>query len=70
MVFLIIGFVLIIPSDSVPGLVAFRNVRIGSSHVVKTPGHVVEFKRRAKWIKVLVGMAFFGFGLLLIAVGS
>jgi len=60
-----------IPSDSVPGSVAIRNVRIGiGAPIVKTPGHVVEFVRRAKWIKVLVGIAFFGLGLLLIAMGS
>lgn len=59
-----------IPSDSVPGSVAFRNVRIGSSHIVKTPGHVVDFVRRTKWIKVMVGIAFFGLGLLLIAMES
>lgn len=69
-VFLILGFVLMIPSDSVPGSVAIRNVRIGSSHIVKTPGHVVDFVRRTRWIKVLVGVAFFGVGLLLIAMGS
>lgn len=69
-IFLIFGFALMIPSDSVPGSVAFRNVRIGSSHIVKTPGHVVDFVRRTKWIKVMVGIAFFGLGLLLIAMGS
>lgn len=59
-----------IPSDSVPGSVAVRNVRIGSSHIVKTPGHRVDNERRSKWLKVLVGFTFFGLGLLLIAIGS
>lgn len=69
-VFLILGFVLMIPSDSVPGSVAVRNVRFASSHIFKTPGHVVDFVRRTRWIKVLVGIALFGIGLLLIAIGS
>ncbi len=59
-----------IPSDSVPGSIAARNVRIGGSHIVKTPGHVVDFVRRTKWLKAIVGIAFFGLGLLLIATGS
>ena len=69
-IFLILGFVLMIPSDSVPGSVAVRNIRLGSSHIVRTPGHQDDLGRRSKWIKVLVGVAFFGLGLVLIALGS
>lgn len=69
-IFLILGFVLMIPSDSVPGSVAIRNVRIGSSHIVKTPGHQGDLRRRSKWIRVLVGIVLFGLGLLLIGLGS
>lgn len=67
---LVVGFVLMVPSGSVPGSVAIRNVRIGSSHVMETPGHRAEFARRTKWTKVLLGVALFGLGLLLIAFGS
>ena len=69
-IFLILGFVLMIPSDSVPGSVAIRNVRIGSSPIVKTPGHQSDLGRRGKWVKVLVGIVLFGLGLLLIGLGS
>ena len=69
-IFLVLGFMLMIPSDSVPGSVAIRNVRIGSSHIVNTPGYQGDLGRRGKWVKVLVGCAFFGLGLLLIALGS
>ena len=69
-IFLILGFVLMIPSNTVPGSVAIRNVRMGSSHIVKTPGYQGDLGRRGKWVKVLVGCAFFGLGLLLIALGS
>lgn len=67
---LVVGFVLMIPSGSVPGSVAVRNVRIGSSHIMETPGHRAEFARRKKWTKVLLGVVLFGLGLLLIAFGS
>lgn len=55
-VFMILGFVFMIPSGTVPGSVAFRNVRIGTSYIVKTPGHQDEYVRRRRWLKVLIGL--------------
>ncbi len=69
-ILLIVGFVFMIPSDSVPGSIARRNVQMGSSHIVQTPGHRVDDGRRSKWIKVLIGFVFFGLGLVMIALGS
>lgn len=70
-ILLIVGFVFMIPRDSVPGSIAIRNVRIGrSSHIVQTPGHRVDDGRRSKSTKVLIGFVFFGLGLVMIALGS
>ncbi|MHB1128822.1 MAG: hypothetical protein ACYC06_02085 [Ilumatobacteraceae bacterium] len=69
-ILMIVGFVFMIPHDSVPGSIAHRNVQMGSSHIVETPGHRVDDGRRRKWIKVLIGVVFFGLGLVLIAIGS
>lgn len=67
---MIVGFVLIVPSGSVPGSSAIRNVRIGSSHIVKTPGHGDDQGRRRRWTTVVAGLVLFGLGLVLIALGS
>ena len=69
-VFLIVGFALIIPSGSVPGSYAIRNVKLGSSHIVKTPGFGERPARRRRMWTVVIGVAFFGLGLLFIALGS
>lgn len=69
-VFLVIGFAFMIPSGSVPGSYAIRNVKLGSSHIIKTPGFGERPPRRRRVLTVVAGFAIFGLGLMFIALGS
>lgn len=69
-IFLVVGFALIVPSGSVPGSYAIRNVKLGNSHIIKTPGFGERPARRRRLLTVVIGFAFFGLGLMFIAFGS
>jgi hypothetical protein len=62
----IVGFALVTPRGSLPGSAAVRNVRMAPLRLYTTPGYQGDESRRARWIRLAVGLVFLVGGIALI----
>jgi hypothetical protein len=68
---ILIGLTLVVPRGSTPGSAAARNIDMGLRGIHRTPGYqgAGDSRRRAV-VRVLVGLALIGLGILGIAVAT
>lgn len=64
---MLVGFALVAPRGGVPGGASHRNVVLGVGRMETTPGYQAEPGRRAKRVRLLIGVAMLlgGLGLVI-----